>query len=344
MKARWPRQQPIVELDKAGAARLLRPFIADADVTEITALDGGLVNSNLRVRLSGRDAPLLLRLYQRAPPPHRKEAAIAGLLRGKLPIAAFHHVADDNPVTGHPYAIVEWIEGTRFDSLLSELDRDALVGLGEEIGRALADLHGIIFERYGFFEDGLQIPTAIDLDHRGILAFLRSCLSDGPAAERLGADLARELEAAFARQGAAINDWLPQACLVHGDFNPANLLLRRHAESQVWRLAAILDWEFALSATPGFDFGNLLRPPLGRCPDFAEALAAGYRAGGGWLPDDWRRIARLVDLTAWAEMLARPTIGDAVIEDARRIVRATLAEEARPTPPRSGTGRRARSE
>ena len=115
---------------------------------------------------------------------------------------------------------------------------------------------------------------------------------------------------------------------MHGDFNPQNLLVAQDEASGRWRLATVLDWEFAFSGTPAFDLGNLIRPPLGRHDGFVTAVAAGYRESGEHLPDDWQRIARLIDLTAWAEMIARPEVDAVVIKDSQAIFRQTVANEA----------------
>jgi hypothetical protein len=77
---------------------------------------------------------------------------------------------------------------------------------------------------------------------------------------------------------------------------------------------------------PAGDFGNLLRPPLGLRTGFADAVARGYREAGGTLPADWKTHAQLADLTAWAEFLTRPNIGDALIADARTTFEAVLSD------------------
>jgi hypothetical protein len=60
------------------------------------------------------------------------------------------------------------------------------------------------------------------------------------------------------------------------------------------QVAAVLDWECALSGSPLIDVGHFLRyepehTPL-REPYFSRALVE----SGGFLPDDWRRISRVV--------------------------------------------------
>lgn len=47
------------------------------------------------------------------------------------------------------------------------------------------------------------------------------------------------------------------ARLVHGDFNPKNLLVSRTPGG--WQVAAALDWEFRFSGCPYGDAANLLR-------------------------------------------------------------------------------------
>jgi len=89
-------------------------------------------------------------------------------------------------------------------------------------------------------------------------------------------------------------------------------------------VAAVLDWEFAFSASPAIDFGNLLRQPLGSRQSFVDALVAAYETAGGHLPPDWRAIARIADLYAWADFLARPAASPALIADARRVIRQTI--------------------
>ena len=87
--------------------------------------------------------------------------------------------------------------------------------------------------------------------------------------------------------------------LVHGDFNQRNLLLRCIAGR--WSVAAVLDWEFAISGSPLGDLGNFLRYERAATPLAEPHFSTGYLAAGGRLPDDWRNLARLVDLVACAK-------------------------------------------
>ncbi len=227
--------------------------------------------------LSGPPGRVLLRLYARNGIAARKELSLERLIGDRVPTARFLHFEDSNPITGLPYAVLAWIEGERLDVIARREPPSEFPALGAAVGAVLAGIHSFRFDKPGFFAADLTIPEAIDLDQAGLLTFLDRCLCQGPGGARLGASLTDRLFAFARREGGCLEDWPGVPCLAHADFNPTNILMRRGAEG--WLVAAVLDWEFALSATPGFDFGNLLRPPLGEQPGFVAGLAAGLPRG-----------------------------------------------------------------
>ncbi|HEX5326021.1 MAG TPA: aminoglycoside phosphotransferase family protein [Acetobacteraceae bacterium] len=317
----WLRKAAWLDPSVTEIAALLRPVIGDAPIVSAKRVSGGLVNSNLRVTLRDPPGVLLLRLFQRDPPTAHKEAAIDRLLCNHVPRPRFLHFAASNPVTGTPYAVLEWIDGKQLGATLNT-DAMTLEAIGGEIGAVLAQVHSFRFDRAGFFTPDMRVPTAIDLDREALLGFMQHCFRDGPGGERLGAALTDRLFAFVEREGNRLDGWLGDPRLTHADFNPSNILM--HDQRTAWRVAAVLDWEFALSATPAFDFGNLLRPPLGECAAFVSGLVRGYRAAGGFLPVDWLRIAQIADLFAWTDLLGRGSDDPVLAADARRIVAATI--------------------
>jgi aminoglycoside phosphotransferase (APT) family kinase protein len=323
MRADWPRGRPLLRIDGGAAAALVGAAFPGAKVESVTPLSGGLSNTNLLVSLDGSPHRVVLRLYQCAIEKARTEAALNVMLQGCVPVAKFLHFAETNAATGHPYAVVEFIEGERFDIIAPALDDDALGAASEAIGAVLARIHAIRFPHHGFFDGNRLLPEPIDLGTSGLRRYLREELIDGPGGARLGADLTRELIAFVGSNDALLEAWPAEPCLTHADYNGSNLLLRRSGNA--WNVAAVLDWEFALSGLPAQDFASLMRPPLAANPAYVEGIARGYRKAGGVLPADWLRIARIADLFSWADMLGRPEIAPAVIEDARAGVRAALA-------------------
>jgi aminoglycoside phosphotransferase (APT) family kinase protein len=323
LRENWARGVPLVNLSADEITSLCEPAFPGQRVLECDVARGGLVNTNLRVCLSHRDEPILLRLYVRDPDQARKEWALNRLTAAAdVPVPRFFHFAESNPVTGHPYVLMEWVEGVRLEVLVGSTEPDLLAELGHGVGAALACIHAITFPTYGFFDDHLNVATSVSNGSDGLVAFLRHCQVEGRGSERLDAETVRTLLAFAETEGPLLNTWIGAPCLVHADFGGSNILVRQAAGK--WNVAAVLDWEFAFSGTPFFDLGNLLRPPLGVAPGFERAVIAGYRAAGGYLPPHWKRMSLLTDLTAWAEFLNRPTAGDTLIADATRMVTETV--------------------
>ncbi len=326
LRERWTRTTAELQLDAKAVARLMEPALPGATVTAFARAKGGLMNTNLQVHLSNRDQPVLLRLYQTDATQAGIEVAVTRMVAGRVPVPTLIHYSDDNPITGGAYAVMEWIEGERLENVAGTLGRDDLAQLGHALGQALGAIHGFSFDRTGFLDEELAVAEPADMGRSGLIAYLEHCLMAGRGGARLGEDLTSELLAFAERRGDLLDTWPAAPCLVHADFNGSNILVQRRPSDDRWEVAAVLDWEFAFSGSPAFDFGNLLRPPLGDVEAFAAATADGYRQSGRELPPNWRRIARVADLFAWTEFLDRPNLDAARVDDARRIIGGTIAE------------------
>jgi aminoglycoside phosphotransferase (APT) family kinase protein len=227
---------------------------------------------------------------------------------------------DADPDFGLPFAFLQWIDGERLESLAPRLSPTALAEVGRRVGGALAAIHGFAFQRQGFLGADLAPRDALDMDAQGIRAWLDHCLRDGPGGERLGAGLAAALYDFVAREGHLLGSaWASQPTLTHSDFNGSNILLRQGLDG-AWGVAAILDWEFAFAGGPSFDFGNLLRPPLGDDARFVSAVTVGYKAAGKALPEGWIEASRIADLLSWVDFVSHPYCGPAVMQSARFMI------------------------
>ncbi|MEI9994803.1 MAG: phosphotransferase [Rhizomicrobium sp.] len=316
MREAWQRADAAITLGAAEAAELLRPALGDVAVAALEPLGGGKSNTNIRVRLSGAPHDVVLRLYQRDPGQMRKEAALSRRLAGQVPVPVYRHCGT-RPVNGAAYAVVAWIEGRPLEAMARGAGESDLRFAGHEVGRVLAAIHGVTFAQAGFLDGDLNIhPFPGGSSSAGFLA----TTFEGIAGERLGRPLAAEVVAFAEANEHRLAAWSQPPRLTHFDFGGSNILLRDD-----FSVAAVVDWEFAASASPPPDFGNLLRPPLGLSTAFVEGVADGYRAAGGFLPEDWRALTRLADMSAWADFLSRPFAGDALIADAQQILRQTIA-------------------
>jgi fructokinase len=111
---------------------------------------------------------------------------------------------------------------------------------------------------------------------------------------------------------------------VHSDFGSRNILVREVAGQ--WTVASVIDWEFAFSGSPLLDLGNFLRYELRQQPLVEPHFSRGFIAGGGILPAEWRRLARVIDLTALCELLTREELPADVESELLDLVRATIED------------------
>ncbi len=152
--------------------------------------------------------------------------------------------------------------------------------------------------------------------------FFDLCLASVNLQKRMPADL-RHCIHVFAWSWAARLAGLEhETQLVHGDFNRRNLIMQCVAGQ--WRVAAVLDWEFAVSGSPLGDLGNFLRYERTARPLVEPHFSTGYLHGGGTLPENWRTLARLVDLTALCESLTHDELPNTVAIELVELVRATV--------------------
>lgn len=228
MRARWHRPVPAPTPGEDDVAAMIRAALPDACVAGVTGLDGGLANTNIRVDLDRAPHRVVLRLYQRDARQAGKEAAIARRLGGAVPVARFLHSGEHG---GRHYAVLDWIDGERLDTALTDTSKAA--ALGRATGVMLARIHAIPFERSGFLDAQLRVAGPFVANKAFLIKYLRGAFIEGGGARFVPRDLADAVIAAVDRAGDS--DWGGPACLVHGDYNGSNILMRGD------EIAAVLD-------------------------------------------------------------------------------------------------------
>lgn len=324
MREGWERSVPDLEIDAATMTGLIRPAFPAGKIEAAEKMIGGRANANYRLAISGRDRPILLRLFLQDPASAPKEAAIAQWVADRVPVAQFLYFSPSNPATGHPYALLDWVEGERLEIVAADVGTTDLSDLGQAVGEALAGIGSFTFPEPGFLDGELGIAQPFRLDSRGYLAFLDGSLADEHLPDRLAVDLTNQLLEFAHREAPRLDGIDPTPRLVHSDFGGSNIPVERR--SGRWSVSAVLDWKFAFSGTPILDIGNLLRPPLGRLTAFETAFIQTFAEHGGALPGDWRRLSRFADLLAWVAFLKRPAARPRLIADARGMIEGTLQD------------------
>jgi aminoglycoside phosphotransferase (APT) family kinase protein len=325
MQEGWERRHAPVALDAASIAVLLQPAFPGHSVLTAELLSGGLANTNYKVTLDSSDEPVVLRLFTRDPAACQTEVDIAHLVAARMPMPAILYADPTGERSGRPYLIARWIDGTKLDALLARGDEVAIASAAHAVGATLAGLTAFPFARPGFFGPGLTIAQPLAPSVDSVPAYVDEALCAGAAGARLGPELTLALQRLLRDNAVLLAAADTQTILVHGDYKAQNLLVRRAGAGTDWNVAAVLDWEFAFAGSPLFDVAICLRYGDLLSPAFTTAFAAGYRAHGGILPPDWRRIIRLLDLVNLCGFLDAPDARGPMIAEVTALLRATVA-------------------
>ncbi|MBB6669189.1 phosphotransferase family protein [Cohnella nanjingensis] len=308
----WERSLPFEPIGEAEIASLLRQYDAKLRLTRVLPLsDEGKRNTNYRVWTDDGDSSLVLRVYASGDDGWRRESALFRRMRQlDVPVQRLCYQGE---AEGRAFGIYSFAEGR---SLQAEMLSGARPepDLLHALGAFAARIHSVRYGAPGFLDERLQPQPGL-----APLADWFGFFLDDRVRERLGEPLAADLSRLIEDRRTTWAELDRHACLVHGDFRPANIAVSGG------RVSAVLDWEFAMAghaiADLGqwFRYGRLFEGPL------QAAFVAGYEdASGSKLPHQWERLARLRDLSNLLQMLG----GEAELpnrhQDLRALIEATV--------------------
>jgi aminoglycoside phosphotransferase (APT) family kinase protein len=305
-------------------ARLLDAIFGSRRVAHIQLLSEGLSNFNYRVDFDSGDEPVVLRIYGRDPNACQKEVDLLRLLRAAVPVPEVLGVYANGFDGVGPFIVLRYVEGITFRQLRRTGDAEAIAQGARSIGGTLAAIHRHTFAERGTLGAGLAVIGQFLNGPNAIPEFIDSCLASPTLRLRLDErtrDRIQALAWSRSRELARLQD---ERCLVHGDFGNRNVLVRREQGS--WRVAAVIDWEFAVAGSPLFDIASFLRYERKLAPSREPHFSQGYECGGGKLPEDWRRLARVVDLTRLCETLTEEKLPTPVVTEVAELVRETAED------------------
>jgi aminoglycoside phosphotransferase (APT) family kinase protein len=197
--------------------------------------------------------------------------------------------------------LLDFIEGALLSDGLRSLNAADLTRVAFDAGISLQAIHSFDLGKAGFFDENFVFDSAFENFGGGLYEYICSSLTSGQVRERLGENLA--VCALEYVRGKQDQYWsLPNSTrLIHCDYNLKNILIRK--AGSVWRVAGVLDWEFAMAGSPLVDIGNFLRFEDELPPGFSGAFIKGYLENSIGLPGNWREVARLLDLAAMVNFL-----------------------------------------
>jgi aminoglycoside phosphotransferase (APT) family kinase protein len=298
-------------------------------VSGFEVLSGGLINTNLKVHLKSEKPPVVLRLYRDGAEVCRKEVAILQLVGGSVSVPQVVYAEPEGFEGSDAFAVLEYVNGITFQSLKHTNDADAIRLAATSIGRTLAEIGRYHFSNSGrlvagagseslipgpdYVEGPDPIPTILD-----------SFLSSPIFQRRVDTSFAHRLHDFVWSWAPQLPDLSNEHSLVHCDFGNRNIMVCE--DRGQWAVAAVLDWEFAFSGSPLLDVGHFMRYERRANPLREPWFSRAYVEHGGKLPDDWRQVVRIIDLTGVVECLTHEYLPVAVAAELFDLVEATLED------------------
>ena len=279
------RRFRLIPIDVALADKLLEALPGSPRLRSLALLTGGHINTNYALSLADGRC-LVLRIYAQGAAAFRKEVDLLHALAGSVPLPGVLLAAFEPRLLAHPYAVIEWIDGLALSDVLRA---EPAAAVGEAVAAALLRIGRCSIPAYPF-------PPFVD--------YIRDCLFARGAAAWLGTTTTARLWALVQERRTFLEELRQAEVLVHGDFQGDNILLRKGRRG--WRVAAVIDWEWAHNGCYLQDLGSLLRIEDSSRGGFREGLEAGFSREGAPLPGAWYAAARLWDLAALCEKLAYP--------------------------------------
>jgi aminoglycoside phosphotransferase (APT) family kinase protein len=302
----------------------IRIAFPDSEIAHTGILSGGLINTNIKIEFDSHQPPVVLRLYQADASVCLKETAALRLIRSTVPVPEVIHVEPNGINGSRPFSILEFVEGVTFWQLKRTKDFEAIHQAASSVGRTLARIGKFQFPKPGRLQVGNDLtvgPPYIE-GSDAIPRLLDSFLQSEQLQQRINASLQQQLHDFIWSWADRLRILDNDSQLVHCDFGSRNILLNR--VNGRWQVVAVLDWEFALSGSPLIDVGHFMRYEIRDTPLREPYFSHAFVESGGFLPEDWRQISLVLDLTALVEFLTHEHLPEDVATEILELIDSTL--------------------
>lgn len=295
-KVNWEKTSITYQLPKGMVEKMLSLAYPYKKLTSFELIAGGCANLNYKIQLENENHPLILRIYLRDKDAAYREQKLAELIKETVLLPLTHYIGE---LGGHHFAITEFMTGIPLrDLLLGDIPHD-LSSLMSEVGMILSKITEHEFPKAGFLNKELEV---IPYESSDIIKFAQDCLNYKTVLSVLSPEVVAGIKKAI-EQHATLFPNSDEKYLVHGDFDPANILVDQINGS--WFVTGILDWEFAFSGSYLWDVANMLRYAHKMPPEFQNSFIEALQKNGIKLPAHWCTTIHLLNLSSLLDLLKR---------------------------------------
>lgn len=295
-KVDWEKTSITYQLPEGAIEKMVSLAYPDKKLTSSELIAGGCANLNYKIHLRHEDHPLILRIYLRDKDAAYREQKLAELIKETVPLPLTHYIGE---LEGHHFAITEFISGISLRDFLLSNAPEAIGAVMSEVGMILSKITAYEFSKAGFLNKDLGV---VPYESSDIIKFAQDCLNDKTVLSVLSPEVVAEIKKAI-EQHATLFPNSDEKYLVHGDFDPANILVDQINGS--WFVTGILDWEFAFSGSYLWDVANMLRYAHKMPPEFQNSFIEALQKNGIKLPAHWCTTIHLLNLSSLLDLLKR---------------------------------------
>jgi aminoglycoside phosphotransferase (APT) family kinase protein len=284
-------------IQKTIIEKIVKLVFPKSKLLSYEVISGGCANLNIKTMLDDVQEPYILRIYIRDKDAAFREQKIGDFLKDIVPIPQIYAIGDYND---YRFAITTFIKGmTLRDLLLSNTPHD-IKSLMTEAGFYLSKIQKIQFESAGFFDKDLNVmpfdPENTEHD------FTMKCLKDTIVLKHIGYKHCAKIAYYVDAYKDELID-LNKKSLVHGDYDPANILV--DLIDNHWKITGILDWEFAFSGSFLQDVANMLRYAHHMPAIYEESFLQSLKQNNVILPKNWRIKTHLLNIGSLLDCFIR---------------------------------------
>lgn len=278
-KDNWEKSNQLHFIKDSAIKAMVKLAYPKDQLISYELINGGCANLNIKIILDGNKF-FLLRIYLRDKAAACREKKLGELLKDSIPLPITCFIGEYKE---YCFAITSFIEGiTLRDLLLGNIPHD-IDDIMYKVGQLLAKIQTYKFNHAGFFDKDLNITQK--LSPKDYMKFGNSALKYPIVQEELSEELIEKIQFYLREDYEKFFPDNLETCLVHGDFDPSNILVKNIDDS--WAIAAILDWEFAMSGGKYSDMANMLRYSHKMPASFKESFIRGLKSSGIIFSDNW---------------------------------------------------------
>jgi Ser/Thr protein kinase RdoA (MazF antagonist) len=296
-KTTWEKSSTKVNLPPETIRQMVSTAYPSKELISAQLIAGGCANLNVKINLKGEQSPLILRVYIRDQAAAHREQQLARLLKDAIPMAEVYSIGS---VAGYQFVTVKYLPGiTIREAILSKAITD-VYQIMHSVGITLSKISAFTFAKSGFFDEELNINTEASV--ATLINHCNECLQKDITLAVLGPKTIAKITHYLNEFG--FPSGLMATNLVHGDFDPANILVENINGN--WQVSGVLDLEFAFAGSSLWDIANMLRYAHKMPPEFENGFLAGLTASGATLPTS--RSVYMLNIVSLLDCLARADI------------------------------------